>query len=390
MTMKPRTIALTTALLLLVGAALPLAATAEAPQTAHTDVPGTLLVPAAPEGDETTADNDTDDAENGDQDPRTVNVTHDADGFTIVLTRADAADVVTITFDLANATYTTTYGLGEDANASRASLATTFDALVEYSDDNGNGMYDDGEPIRSSYALANTQDADAFPAIGTFTGEVRWDEPVVEDIETDGASGQKIVTTAHFGPLGNGTLSLTTYVFGDHVVLDGHRLAPTSAKVDLAIQDYPFILGDTALALLMDSDSEATTGFGKDHAGMADHQAGVTTEDAFEHLDVDLVYAWSDNATVDNESVQVKTTLLDDNTTDEENATDDNATQEGRFALSYPRGDAIVHAHEAYVTTAAVEDDGLIGESPGVGPVLTLVGVAAVALVGAALRRRDL
>ncbi len=309
-----------------------------------------------------------------DEQRRTIAVKTDNERIEIELKRQQngTEDKVETSFDFEDAEFETKFESEDLTSEFEVKLEATFQALIEYRDANANGRYDAGEAIVSAWALGDDDDLDDFDA--SPDGRIRWETPTAQQVVVDGQTGQQINAPA---ALGDGRFELVFTVFGDFAQIGQASLQPTSVKVDILIEDYPYQENDTALALLLETKSSTEFSHERDHEDMQDDEQGVAATAAAGAYNVTLAFVWKDHADVDGAQRSVGTTLLKS-----EQETEDGERQlKERFALSYARGDRIVHDPESYVAIAAAS---VTQPTPG----LTIGILAVVALAAAGLRRR--
>lgn len=311
----------------------------------------------------------------------------------VELKREDNAteDKVELTLDTEDAALEVKFEAEEGDAETERKLEATFHVLLEYEDANANGAFDAGEPVASAWLLSDDADADDVDALEDLApnGTVAWDLPVVTDVASnDGTPGKQISANATFGPDGNATFGLDMRVYGDFALEDDFTLEPTEAKIDIRVDGYPFERNDTALALMLTT--EAKTELDEDHDDIDRDQTGVVASDTLGDRVVNLTFTWSDNATVDGASTAVHTTLLEfKEETETEMDAEGNATEskvEKTFALSYARGDAVVHDPVMGVSYSGGET-ATVGPLPFAGPAAVVAGVVLAALFVARARR---
>lgn len=319
------------------------------------------------------ADDDADEADDGDDDEReekrSVEVESDDEGIEIELKREDgsAEDKVEMSFEMEDATFELKYEQEANATEREQKLEATFQTLAEYRDTNNNSKYDPGEPIVSAWALGE----DAEDVEADTLGDAEWARPSVQDITVDNKTGKEITVNASLGE--NGTFELRFLVFGDFVDLGNATLEPTSAKIDIGIDRYPYQANDTALTLFMETKSETSLEHEDDDEG-----EGVAAASELDGKNVTLRFTWLDEASVDGTDHPVGTTLLKEETElEREEGKVENETKR-EFALSYARGETIVHDPKASVEIASTEM--AISPTPGWGVVAALgaLGLSAI------------
>ncbi len=315
-----------------------------------------------------------------------------------------------ITFSTQDTTYEVSANATGDDTQFDKDLKTQLHQLVEYEDENDNGKYDEGEPVVSGYMLS--EGADEF-ATGPAFGQVEW-----EDLETsdatgdDGTVGQRIIARGELQPqeqteelpdelpnvapnrTDNGTVGIDIYVYGAGAVHNGTQLDPTEVKMDFTVKDYPFVENGTQLALIQQTETTS-----EDQAAQPEDDEGVKGTHHVRDVRVGLLYAWDDQAEVNGTDEPVKTTVLEnqteekDSSSNEDNDSEDDKDKEytvkRAHALSYPRGDTILHDPRTGVVLEPTSAEGTVDKTIQEVPGMTLLGaVAAIGLALAAAGRR--
>ncbi|PSG95992.1 hypothetical protein BRD56_12940 [Thermoplasmatales archaeon SW_10_69_26] len=333
--------------------------------------------------------NDTDGESAPDEHERTVAIEREGSTVTLALERRGEPDTdpVTVGFDPPNATLDVAYGAGE------TTMTVAFEAIVEYTDDNGNGTYDFGEPIVSSARLSPTS-GEANASEGNQT---RWAAPIVTNATSGQAEGKRVVAPAEIPS--NGTFTIEIEAYGERAQVRNVTLSPASVRVGLTTRGYDFQREDTELALFLAvvmGDDQT----GDQYRARGERQRGFLTAEDVDDGSVNLLFAWGTTATVDGEQLIAQTTQLgieEARRGEETQGEEGRRTAEGepetqpwrqpddeedteRYVLSYPRGDRIEHAAEVEV---GLDGADTTDDAPGVGLALT----ASMLLAAAALRR---
>lgn len=301
-----------------------------------------------------------------------------------------------ITFSTQDTTYqVAANATGDDTQFDRE-LETQLHQLVEYEDDNNNGKYDEGEPVVSGYMLSGGSEE---LVTGPVNGHVEW-----EDLETtdatadDGTPGQRIIARGELSPQSqtdelpdelpgvapnqteNGTIGLDLYVFGAGAVYNETQLQPAEVKIDLTVKDYPYVENGTHLALIQDTQTTS-----EDQAAQPEDGDGVKGTHTVRDVRVGLLYAWDDQAQVNGTDEPVRTTVLENETEQKENSSDEDKrySVNRAHAISYPRGDLIVHDPRTGVVLEATSAEGQFDQATDQVPGMTALG--AIAAIGVAL-----
>lgn len=319
---------------------------------------GATLVPTTglaqdDEPDDDEADDEADDENEDRDDPedqaereedRRIEIQTEANNVEISLERevGEAEDEVEMTWDADEATFTLEHESENETQETENELKVVLGALAEYEDRNNNSRYDPGEALASGWTLGDEYDGDQ-----DLEGEAEWRPATIEDITHDGDQGKLITSTASLGE--EGTLTLRFLVFGEFVNLNGTDLSPTSAKIDIIIENYPFQENGTDLALFLETETENEI----EQEIEDDDETGIQATNAADELDSSLVFTWLNHADVDGETQPVETTLLEEEVETEIEEGESSTEHERSFVLSYPRGEEIVHDPKAEVLLAS-------------------------------------
>lgn len=180
-----------------------------------------------------------------------------------------------------------------------------FREIIEFSDDNGNGAYDTGDEVISSFDLRDTE----YDQIDYFTR-------TTVDGETE-----HVLT----GQTSNGLFKVVMHAVGDFAVIESGAISPSEVKLDLIIEDYPYQEDGTQLAL----SSKLET-----HLEIEEHVEDGSDDGEDEVYisspEAEAFFSWSTNATVDGVVTPVEVTI-------EPNGGGD------MIYFAYTRGDSISH-----------------------------------------------
>lgn len=284
-------------------------------------------------------------------------------------------------------------------------LKTQLHQLVEFEDENNNGKYDEGEPVVTSYMLSSGSDQRVS---GPGSGTVEW-----EDLETtdataeDGTPGTRIIARGELPPQSaseelpdelpdvggaaenrtNGTVGIDIYVFGAGAVYNGTTLDPSEVKIDFTVKDYPYAQNDTQVALIQETETTS-----QDQAAQPEDGQGVQGTHDVRDVRVGMLYAWSDEAEVDGSDEPVRTTVLENETQEKSTGSEDGKEYQVQraHALTYQRGDLIVHDPRTGVVLSPTSVGGTLDKTAEEVPGMTAIGALAAfgAAVAVAARRR--
>ncbi|MEW6221818.1 MAG: hypothetical protein AB1476_00645 [Candidatus Hadarchaeota archaeon] len=181
-----------------------------------------------------------------------------------------------------------------------------FEEIVEFVDNDGDGLYDKGEEVYT-YDLKNT----------TFS-------PIQRTTENVGT------TTVHkiVARTADNVFKVTVYASGTSIIVGGDNVKPNEIKIDIEINNYPYTRSDSKLALKTELDSEFE---------VEEEKRDVEGEDEDEVKvklgDYSGFFSWKDTALVDGVSRLVKST----------NISGDAEEGDRDIYLIYERGTSIVH-----------------------------------------------
>lgn len=280
------------------------------------------------------------------------------------------AEPVHVRWAEANATLRLVHGSGPE----QLGLQLRLGPLVEFEDENGNGTYDPGEAIASVWALAGDAEDDE-----DVNGTANWSDATVANATRGGEPGRRVVVPAELGE--GASLRLRLEAFGRHAQLPNTTLTPTGAKIDLAIESFPYQRNASQLALFVAAEASQAREVNRQHSSFTQAEEGVVVTP--EATPSALMIAWRDTARVDGRALPVATSEMDPGVEDTPSVgqpeRDANVT-ERQFALGYARGNVIEHDLRTDVATASATQNG----TPG--PPLA-AALAALAAAGALLRR---
>lgn len=308
----------------------------------------------------------------------------------------DLDSALTIGFGTQDTTYEVSANATGDDTEFNKEMETQLHQIVEYEDDNDNGKYDEGERVVSGYMLS--EGSNEF-ATGPANGQVEWEDLETSDATADdGTPGQRIIARGELQPqeqteelpdeltsvapnqTQNGTVGIDIYVYGAGAVHNDTQLDPTEIKMDFTVKDYPYVENGTQLALIQQTETTS-----EDQKAQPEEDDGVKGTHEVRDVRVGLLYAWDDQAEVNGTDEPVRTTVLENQTEQKDNGSDgDNEyTVERAHALSYMRGDMIVHDPRTGVVLEPTSAEGTLDKTAQEIPGTTVLG--AIAAVGTAL-----
>lgn len=181
-------------------------------------------------------------------------------------------------------------------------LEVEFLRLVEFIDQNGDGVLSEGESAQTIDLM-----------------ELEYSSPTVTQITSaDGEAGYELESHLVGETF---VFQIIAYTFPRYAVINDTTVNPTEMKITIVIEDFPYQEDDGALALLIKATSE-----------MEMESETINDEEDIE-IKSDTAtgyFSWSSEASVDNVTMPVNSTIM--------------KTEEGSLiALNYPHGTEIVH-----------------------------------------------
>jgi hypothetical protein len=232
-----------------------------------------------------------------------------------------------------------------------------FEEIVEFIDDNGNGVYDDESDTDVQTMELVSFNPIAYRVVNTSDGDVH----IFNVTTTDG------VFTA------------MVYAAGEFADINGTVVAPTQVKIDVIIKDFNYIDDSSQLALKVKLEVS-----GEAHYDdvTEDEEDGRATDEA----EIDLVvegmdgfFSWKEFAEIDGVTYPVNATI------DEVSAT------EQKLYLNYVRGNVIVHDPKLGIENILVLSNGGLGSleflTDNLVPIALVGSIVVIGLILAVKRR---
>lgn len=194
-------------------------------------------------------------------------------------------------------------------NETEREFEVDFSQLVEYIDENSNGVYDD-----SVDTDVQTLELNSFEPIAYTTENISGILVHVFDVSTI-----------------DGVFSARIYATGDFTNINGSLIAPTQVKIDVFIHNFNFTEVDSQLALKVELSSELETSFNDQ---TEDEEDGRATDEAAVDIlmtDINGFFSWKESAEIDGVAHQVNSSIHEVSATEQE------------IYLNYPQGSEIVH-----------------------------------------------
>lgn len=274
--------------------------------------------------------------------------------------RGATEDKVVLEFGTDDAELQVKYEFESPDQSVERKLRAQLHQLVEFEDRDGDGAHSLGEPVRSAYALFD--DADGASAADC-NGAAQGQPLQLRDVESDGARlGKQVVGAAllrsdeesptsavdellsGFVAEDRAVFGFRLTVFGTDVVFQDEPVAPSEAKIDFGVQNYPFTANGTMLALVLETETTTETEF---EGGEDEGNGAVGQDEVVNGTAVRLRFSWESEAAVDGERVPVGVTLLAEQTENETEAGETEEKTERLITFAYPRGANIIHDPKA-------------------------------------------
>lgn len=234
-----------------------------------------------------------------------------------------------------------------EATQANVQMTVTFRQMLEYVDNDGDGVLDAGDEIVSTYALEN----------------VPWDDLTHGEEAGDGG---KIIHTIT-ARTGDGVFAMVSHTTETRTQSEHGELSPNLMKIDLVVEDYPWARTNTRLALRAMVETEGPVTTLTDPAQrqyMGENEGGIeVVEDGNTGF-----YTWVRSAEVDGSSSQVRSRVSND-------------AEGTSLYFNYDNGDYIIHDPKLGVTLL---DEGLFDVMTRLLPYLAVIGLGAI-VIGAAV-----
>ncbi|KXB04061.1 hypothetical protein AKJ48_03430, partial [candidate division MSBL1 archaeon SCGC-AAA261O19] len=197
-------------------------------------------------------------------------------------------------------------GENEEGREVELEYEVEFDAIIEFADNNGNGLYDEGEEIYE-YDL---EDASFDPIQNT----------------SENVSGVTVYTITM--QTSDGVFKAIVHTSGKPITVNGENVTPNEVKIDIEITNFPYQENNSKLALKTELDSELEVEEEKREIEETDEEEVQVTSGNYGGF-----FSWKKTALVDGVSKPVKST----------NISDDPEEGDRELYLIYEHGNKIVH-----------------------------------------------
>ncbi|MFQ5911034.1 MAG: hypothetical protein ACE5IJ_10000 [Thermoplasmata archaeon] len=290
--------------------------------------------PSDDEGDEDDeSELEADESDDFEREEREVKIEIEGEEVTIKLEsrNAERKDEIKVHFDAREGRMKVSFET-EAAREEEVEMRITFRRLVEFIDSNGDGAF---SPL----------DDDVIQSF--LVEELSLIELNQAPFSRDGVEGRKIsVLYALPGPE-DATFGLIFWVFGSFTFVNGIPVAPTEAKIDILINNFPFEEEGSGVAmdLVVKTEFEVETSQELD-----DIMARGEEYAAF--------FQWSSSATVDGDTVPVESQVVRVEVEAEEEEDGGEFEKKVRLFLSYPQGMEIVHDPKVGIMAIVIPANG--------------------------------
>lgn len=234
-----------------------------------------------------------------------------------------------------------------------------FEEIVEFIDDNGNGIYD-----KETDTDVQTMELSSF-------------KPIVYSLETtaDGPIHILEVNTT------DDVFSAMIFVAGEFADINGTVIAPTQVKIDVIIQGFDYLENDSQLALEVKLESSMETSYEEvtedEEDGRADNEVAVDVI----MDEITGFFSWMETAEVDGVSYPVNSSIVE------------TSDIEQKIYLNYVRGDVIIHDPKIGFENLLIG----VGVVPDIGgfladnfvPIAAVAAIAVVGIIAVAMKRRS-
>lgn len=232
-----------------------------------------------------------------------------------------------------------------------------FEKIVEYIDDNSNGLYD-----KETDTEVQTLRLESF-------------NPIAYSVEnhTDGRIHILKVTTT------DDVFSAVIYAAGEFADINGTVIAPTQVKIDVIIQDFNYLENDSQLALEVKLEASMEKSY---EDITEDEEDGRSTEEAAVDVIMDEVsgfFSWKETAEIDGITYPINASIVEVSPTQQ------------NIYLNYVRGDVIIHDPKVGFENLLVGTSGIIGIGELLAdnfvPVAAIGAIAAIGMIALVKRR---
>ncbi|MFX1318600.1 MAG: hypothetical protein ACFE9D_09595 [Promethearchaeota archaeon] len=239
-------------------------------------------------------------------------------------------------------------GYSTEINASEyeLELEVKFEQLVEFIDQNADGIYNLGEAVSGGMIDLTSRN---------------YSDPILTQITSDdGELGYQI--EAHIINESY-TFQIIANIFPTYAVLNESFIHPTEMKLTIVIENFPY-QEDGALALIAEASSERE---------IKTEIQGTEEEIEIHSNTISSYYSWLKEALVDGDSVPVNSSVID-------------SAEGALIVLSYPHGTNILHDPKLGIAALPLTPFPLITPEIALGTAIITIALVAIAII--AIRRK--
>lgn len=263
-------------------------------------------------------------------------------------------------------------------------LETRFLRLIEFTDSNGDGGYTSGEPVVSQldladrafrYAAVSLEGLNATRGLQALPFRIHYPDVCCGE-GWEGWIGRNETPFADFDGLafrisatGPANLTISGYQWFRPRIFQGANLTPLQAKLDLSIEDYPFVSTSSRLALELKFTS-FSQGSSTNWEVLPWPQGQALGADS---TNTTAIFAWSSSATADGVPTSVIGTVVPVDALSRE------------VFLSYPRASVIEHDPVLGITDKRVSTEHGIVPNPFVLSAVAIAFVTTLAVASLAI-----
>ncbi len=235
-------------------------------------------------------------------------------------------------------------------------ISVEFREIIEFEDNNENGIYDSGDEEVSVYDLRKVD-----------YREIEYSTRTTQDGETE-----HILTAQTTDSI----FKVVVHAVGNFAIIESGTISPSEIKIDLIIKNYPYEEENTQLALFAKLESEEE--MEEEHGGSGDdsddERKVLITAAAAE-----AYFSWAESAEVDGIDTPVKT------------STETEEDGDLRIYFAYEKGTEINHDPKLgvpFLTLSSVSPDSDSDSGMRIATYIAAVLVGGMAIVGAVYYRR--
>lgn len=187
-------------------------------------------------------------------------------------------------FDYDDSTFDLEFEEKKGSSEFKQKMELQFVNLVEYEDQNSDGIFDENETILRSFRFSE----EAEP-LGSDQGIVDWQEAVVSDVIEQGVEGELVNMTAKLGASKEAFI-FTFRTLHDLVNSSDGVVMPSQVKIDFIIDSWQWTSNTSSIALIIEIETEKE----QDQA-----ENEVLSNWALATTELTLGFSWADKVSLD-------------------------------------------------------------------------------------------